>query len=264
MQPRHNSFYRNVELVLETDPGYRAYLKAGMIRKNKVKDPNRPKVVNHTTNLSKPLEYVVQHWMQSDDRRILAYQFRNGHRWFQSYRELDGVIIEGNRITICELKTSYCISKAKNKAIRQVSLAADVLSTIFRRVHKIVIRVDLSHRLTNHNITHQFQSNFSSLRPILKQSEIDGSLYGEIIVAPAQLFEYGIKRNLISNPTLLAKAVEEAERNYKNREKSQLEKLRKQDISMQVPFTVNVSGLSKTTTLGAQLIKHFESYSLTA
>ena len=210
---------RNIKFISPKDHEYRNYVRDIVDGNRAAKATTRPADYVPPQRaimdqLSKPIEHTLRCWLNSDEERVVSFEFFNGTYWRRSYLELDAVHTEKNgTIKIYEFKNSanntYC-----NKGVRQLLRAKDVLRLTGKKIHTILVQVSPAHRIAPESITHQFSPKAWELRPDLKEDSRTGQKFGFMRLAFADVFQYGIRQKKISPRYCLEDILRSGEQQY--------------------------------------------------
>lgn len=204
---------KNLRLISETDPIYRAYQSS--FRKNDliIRNSEKPK----SEMIAYVLEITVREWLKKSDLnltdRIITYE-RFDYKTpkvINLFDEIDYAIKNKNEITIGEIKTSFHENRLKAKATEQLKQKGEYLKEIGYKVRYQMIFFDLCYSHSK-SVLNKFDTDFRKVNFSL--FEHDGVEIEYLHLNPLEIYEWGVKENIIKTPELLDAALKEAEKRY--------------------------------------------------
>lgn len=203
---------RNIELISENDPAYRAYISDILLEKQRL----RPKQARNSADLlSAPLENSIRHWLQTSGMnlqpRILHHEELSRNNKFEHrFREIDAVFLENDTYWLVEIKVSS-VAKSISKAATQLKKSETILRRKGLAIQLLVIQVNLNYQNSDTSIP-IFKEDFSTMISCLTKSKDKSYPFYYLPLNPTGLFQWGLAQGIIDNPDLLDQALEEANR----------------------------------------------------
>jgi hypothetical protein len=205
-----------VKLVSPEDPTYLEH------QKKKYKTEKQSDKVYNTPPRKKYqvmaglLESTIKEWVRRsgllNPNSIISLQYQNERNVL--WKELDFVVNQGNQLVIGEVKTSTGDDKVIKDACKQVDDSETLLKVNYKSMGKQIIWIDLNFRNTT-EVLDEFKEDYLSMK--FRNYTYDGNNYQYVHLSAKDVFDYGVKNNVILSPELMKPSLEEKQIRHERR-----------------------------------------------
>lgn len=124
------------------------------------------------------------------------------------------MVNQGNQLVIGEVKTSTTDDKVMKDACKQVYASETLLQVKYKSIGKQIIWIDLNFRNTT-EVIDEFNEDYLSMK--FTNYTYDGNKYQYVHLSAKDVFDYGVKNNVILSPELMKPAIEETQIRHERR-----------------------------------------------
>lgn len=162
------------------------------------------------------LESTIKEWVKRsgllNPNSIISLQYQNERNVL--WKELDFVVNQGNQLVIGEVKTSTADVKVMKDACKQVDDSETLLKVNYKSISKQIIWIDFNFRNTT-EVLDEFKEDYILMK--FRNYVYDGNNYQYVHLSAKDVFDYGVKNNIIFSPELMKPALEETQIRHERR-----------------------------------------------